>query len=118
MQKPHCSAWCSRNASCSGELATPASPSTVSISQPSACTARSEARADRDAVEADGAGAADAVLAADVRAGQPERVTQEVGEQQPRLDELAVAAAVDGDLDVDHAPHCPLAAHARRRARP
>ena len=45
-----------------------------------------EARADGGAVEADGAGAADAVLASDVRAGQPEAVAQEVGEQQAGLD--------------------------------
>ena len=44
-----------------------------------------QARADRDAVEAHGAGAADAVLAPDVRARQAERVPEEVGEQQPRL---------------------------------
>ena len=47
------------------------------------------AAAHRDAVEADGARAADAVLAADVRAGQPEAVAEEVGQQQPRLDVLA-----------------------------
>ena len=51
------------------------------------------ARAHRDAVEPDGAGAADAVLAADVRAGQPEAVAEEVGEQEPRLDGLAHAGA-------------------------
>ena len=58
-----------------------------------------QAGADGDAVEPDGAGAADAVLAADVRAGQPERVAQEVGEQQARLDLFAVAPPVDGDVD-------------------
>ena len=41
---------------------------------------------DGDAVDAHGAAAADAVLAADVRAREPEPVAQEVGEQQPRLD--------------------------------
>ena len=56
-----------------------------------------QARADGDAVEPHRAGAADAVLAADVRARQAERVADEVGEEQPRLDELAAAAAVDGD---------------------
>ena len=51
---------------------------------------------DRCAVEANGAGSAHAVLAADVRAGQSQCVTEEVRQQQPRLDELAVAPTVDG----------------------
>ena len=56
--------------------------------------------ADGDPVEEHRAGAADAVLAADVRAGQAERVAEEVGEEQARLgDGLAVAPAVHRDLD-------------------
>ncbi len=47
-----------------------------------------EARPDSGPVEAHGAGAADAVLAADVRAVQAERVAQEVREEEPRLDLL------------------------------
>ena len=74
-----------------------------------------EARADGHAVEAHRARAADAVLAADVRAGKPEAVAEEVREQQARLDVLAVAAPVDGDLDLDHAAHSLRAA--RRRGR-
>ena len=46
------------------------------------------AAAHGDAVEPDGAGAADAVLAADVRAGEAEAVPEEVGQEQPRLDVL------------------------------
>jgi hypothetical protein len=61
-----------------------------------------EAGTDRDAVELDGAGPADTVLAADVRAGQPERVTQEVGEEQSRLHLFAVSPAVDEDVDRGH----------------
>ena len=45
-----------------------------------------QAGAHRLAVEEDRAGAADAVLAADVRAGQAELVAQEVAQQQARLD--------------------------------
>ena len=51
-----------------------------------------EARAHGDAVEPHRARAADAVLAPDVGAGEAERVPDEVGEQQPRLDPLAVEA--------------------------
>ena len=56
-----------------------------------------QARADGDAVEPHGARTADAVLAADVRAGQAERVAEEVREEQPRLDLLAPGTSVDGD---------------------
>ena len=56
----------------------------------------------RDAVDVDGARAAHAVLAADVRAGESEVVAEEVRQQQTRLDRIALRAAVDGDLDLDH----------------
>ena len=46
------------------------------------------AGAHRDAVEPHGAGAADAVLAADVGAGEAEAVPEEVGQEQARLDVL------------------------------
>ena len=45
-----------------------------------------QAGADAVAVHQDGAGAADAVLAADMGSGQPERVAQKIGQQQARLD--------------------------------
>ncbi len=45
-----------------------------------------QAAAHGDAVEPHGACAADAVLAADVRAGEAERVAQEVAQQEARLD--------------------------------
>src|SRR5205823_7068215 len=76
-----------------------------------------EARADGGAVEADGASAADAVLAADVRAGQAERVADVVREQEPRLDGLAPAAAVDDELDLDHPDPSSAFRHARTSAR-
>src|SRR5205809_5863197 len=61
-----------------------------------------EAGPDSRAVEANGAGAAHAVLAADMRSGQPQGVTEEVRQQQPWLDELVVAPTVDGHGDRVH----------------
>ena len=60
---------------------------------------------DRLAVEVDGAGAAVAGVAADVRSGQLELVADEVDEQAPRIDVALVDVAVDLDRD----------RHARRR---
>ena len=60
------------------------------------------AAAHGDPVQEDRARAADAVLAADVRAGEPQAVAEEVGQQEPRLDGLAHRAAVHGELDLDH----------------
>jgi len=45
-----------------------------------------DARSNGLAVEQDGAGAADTVLAADVRAGEPEIVSDEIAEEQAWLD--------------------------------
>src|SRR5687768_15153567 len=75
-----------------------------------------EARAHGDPVEPHRACPADAVLAADVRAGESDAVADEVGQQQPRLDVLAVAATVDGDVDRDHAA-CSLARATTRSTR-
>src|SRR5207247_1340742 len=68
---------------------------------------------DRCRLESNCAGAAHAVLAADVRSGQSQSVTEEVRQQQPWLDELAVAPTVDGHGDRVHV----AAAHARATAR-
>ena len=85
VQKPHCRPWHSANACCTGpsEPSGPASPSTVVISQSTAETANIRHDRTGRAVDQHGARAADAVLAADVRAGQAEVVTQRVGEQPP-----------------------------------
>src|SRR5438105_12186066 len=45
-----------------------------------------EARAYGSPVDDDGAGAAHAMLAADMRASQPQMMAQAIGERQPRLD--------------------------------
>ncbi len=71
------------------------------------------AAAHRDAVEPHGAGAADAVLAADMGSGEPEPVSEEVGEEKTRLDVLDDDLAVDGDGDLGHA----VRSQARRSAR-
>ena len=74
-------------------------PSTVSIRQPSSLHGEHQAGAHAVAVDQHRAGAAHAVLAADMRAGEPERVAQEIGEQQARLDRSLVGRAVDRHLD-------------------
>src|SRR5262249_15714434 len=58
-----------------------------------------QAGAHRRAVEQHGAGAAGAVLAADVGAGQPEIGAQEIGEMPARLDLAGEAAAIDVEGD-------------------
>ena len=63
-------------------------PSTVSIAAAVGLHGEHQAGAHAVAVEQDGAGAAHAVLAADMGAGEPERVAQEIGEQQTRLDRV------------------------------
>src|SRR6266487_1056493 len=56
-----------------------------------------QAGAYRLAVHQHGTGAAHAVLAPDVRAGESQLVAQKVGEEQPRLHRALVAHAVDRD---------------------
>ena len=76
------------------------------------------AAADRDAVEADRARAADAVLAADVRAGEAEAMPEEVGQEQARLDLLDDDLAVDGDGDLGHAARSQARSSARSTSVP
>ena len=58
------------------------------------------ARARGAAVEVDGAGAAHAVLAPDMRSGQTQLVADEVGQQHAGLDLALVVPAVDIELDL------------------
>src|SRR6202035_5968333 len=58
-----------------------------------------EAGARRLAVDADGAGAAHAVFAADMRPGRADLMPQEVGQQQPRLRLAGARFAVQGEAD-------------------
>ena len=64
-----------------------------------------QAGAHGDVVEDDGAGAADAVLAADMGAGLPAVVADGVDQRAPRLDPDRIVAAVDGERDVDFLGH-------------
>jgi hypothetical protein len=58
-----------------------------------------DARADRFCIEQNGAGAAHAVLAPDMRARKTELLPDEIAEEQARLNVTVVANAVDGDGD-------------------
>src|SRR5439155_14804818 len=57
---------------------------------------------DRLAVDQDRAGAAGGRVAADVRAGEPELLAEEVDEQLPRFDLRLMPRAVHGDRDLPH----------------
>src|SRR5262245_5382238 len=67
-----------------------------------------QARSNAVAIDQHRAGAANAVLAADMRTGEPERLAQEIGEQQPRLDCKFVGLAIDGNIDVARSSHAIL----------
>ena len=103
VQKPHWSAWWRRKDSCSAVSGPRAGERLDGVdAAPVRLHGEEAAAAHRDAVQEDRARAADAVLAADVRAGEPQAVAEEVGQQEPRLDGLAHRAAVHGELDLDH----------------
>src|SRR5436190_8186090 len=71
-----------------------------------------QARPHVDAVDHDGASAADAVLATEMGAGEAELVPQEIGEGDAHLCRGAAPLAVHDDLDFagHDAPPCPLSA--------
>src|SRR5215468_9260508 len=71
------------------------------------------------AVQEDGARAAVGRVAADVRAREPEDLSDQVHEEETRLDVRLELLAVDGHLDL-HDPHLPWPARSRafRMARP
>src|SRR6185437_6999059 len=60
-----------------------------------------QAAAHDDAVDPHGAGAADAMLAADMAAGEHEIVAEEIDQRLARVDPFADALAVDGESDVE-----------------
>ena len=64
-----------------------------------------QAGAHRLALDDDGAGAADAVLAADMRAGLAAVLADGVGQRAARLDRDGVVAAVDGQGDGELVGH-------------
>ena len=99
VQKPHCSALRRWNASCRSAMAPESEmPSMVSTSAPSHCTASIEAAAHHRAVDPHRAGAADALFAADMAAGQAEVVAQEIDQRLAGLDALAHVLAVDAQI--------------------
>ena len=108
VQKPHCRPWLRRNAcwiGCSAVLVREALDGQRSRRPRPAPRARG--RRARAPVDEHRAGAAAAVLAADVRAGEAELVAQEVGEQRARLGEADALAAVDAQA------HGPPLSHVR-----
>ena len=87
VQKPHCRPWHSRKACCTGPSSPSGRPSpstVVTVVAWPRVTANIRHERTGCAVEQHRARAADAVLAADVGAGQPQVVAQEVGQQPPR----------------------------------
>ena len=77
-----------------------------------------QAGAHRLAVDDHGAGAADAVLAADMGAGLPAILADGVDQRAPRLDRDGVLAAVDGEGDVGSFGHRRSMASNSRRVMP
>ena len=111
VQKPHCRPCFSQNAVCIGWRSSPsARPSIVVIVGAVGLDREHRARLDRPAVDVDGAGAALAGVAADVRAGQVEVLTQGLDEEPSRLDVELVGRPVDDERDVFAHGHEPPAA--------
>ncbi len=102
VQKPHWSAWLRRNACCSTPSRSADGARPFDRLELAAIDLRGEREAGprQHAVDDNSAGAADAVLAADMGAGRAQLVTQEIGQQHARLglalDRLAVEREADG----------------------
>ena len=60
-----------------------------------------QAAAHNGAIDAHGAGAADAVFAADMAAGEAQILTHEIDQRLARLDAFADGLAVDGEGNVE-----------------
>ena len=91
----------------------------VVTSQPGGLDRQHQARAHRPAIEDDRARTADAVLAAEVGAGEMKVIPQEVGQRLARLRRTRARRAVDRQADVHHQllPLRALSAAARRPRR-
>src|ERR1700730_5093562 len=77
-----------------------------------------QAGADAVADRQDGACAAYAVLAADMRSSQSEGIAQKIGKQQARFDARLICSSVDGDTDIHLQGFAPTArVHAVVKAR-
>src|SRR5258708_666522 len=73
-----------------------------------------QARANRGTIDNDGAGTADAMLAAEMRPGQPQLLAQTVGEVGARLDLHLDGLAVDVETDAHQTDRGCAAAHNAR----
>ena len=98
VQYPHWSPWCSWNAVCTGCHSSPsARPSMVVTRRAVGLRGEHRARLHRLAVDEHRARAARRRVAADLGAGEPARLPQEVHEQGAVLDFVRLRGAVDGD---------------------
>ena len=104
VQKPHCNAWLSRNASWTG-CSVPSPGQALDGEDVAAVGLHGEHRAGLDAVavQVNGARTAVAGVAADHGADLAEPVTQVVHEEQPRLHLVRICRSVDGDSDAHRA---------------
>ena len=93
--------WVSQNASWITDISPGpgVTPSMVVMAEPSRLHGKHQAGAHRDAVEQHGAGAADAVLAAGMRAGQRQLVAQAIEQRGARLDVERAVFAVDVEFN-------------------
>ena len=102
VQKPHCSALRSRNAACRSAISPLSdSPSIVSTDASSRLHRQHQAGAHDLAVNAHRARAANAVLAADMRAGQFQMLAQKICQIKPRQHESIDTLAVDVERNGD-----------------
>ena len=98
MQKPHWSAWASQNACCSGCSAVVVAEALDGLDVAAlGLDGEHQAAADRGPVDDDGAGAAHALLAAHVRAGEAQLLAQELRQRHARLGQAHLAPAVDAE---------------------
>ena len=101
-QKPHCAALRAMNSCLQlGELAALGQAFDGVDGLAGNLRRERQAAARGAAVDQHRAGAADAVLAAQMRAGQLQLLAQEVGEMLPRLDAPLQRLAVQGRFDLD-----------------
>ena len=124
VQKPHCRPCSSMKPCCTGSSVPPCGHALDGAHLvPVGHRGERGARLHRLAVDQHHAGAAVAGVAPPVGAGQPERLAQEVHEQQPRFDVAGDLGPVDGHGDLHRRPPqaagavAPTRSSARRRTR-
>ena len=101
VQKPHWSAWLRLNADCRTPRRSAEGASAFDCAHLAAFDLHGECEAGprRLAVDGDGAGAAHAVFAPNMRARHPDLMPQEVGQQHPRLGFTGAWFAVEHEAD-------------------